>query len=56
MQYEATDWMFRDLNAKEEIVFRQWARDHQTTEHYSKKMIYHPVIRDEWSCIGYKGE
>ena len=39
MRSTMPDSFFRDLNAKEEAEFRQWAQDHWT--------VWHPVVRDE---------
>lgn len=55
MAYKSDDFMFRNLDDKEEEIFRQWARDNQTPEHYEKRDLYHPVIREEWEKIRFKG-
>ena len=47
--------MFRKLDQNEEEDFRAWARENQTAEHYEKRDVYHPVVRDEWERIGFQG-
>jgi len=44
------DWMFRQLDAKEEESFRKWARKNWE---YGKDpdMAWHPVVRNEWAKI-----
>ncbi len=44
------DYMFRQLDAAEEDVFRKWAREHWE---YGKACddAWHPVVRDEWAKI-----
>lgn len=53
-----SDSLFKKLTVDEENGFREWARDpvNHTQEHWEKRGIYHPVIRDEWEKIGFKGE
>lgn len=46
---------FRELNNAEQEAFREWARENQTPEHFAKKGLYSPEVRNEWERIGYKG-
>jgi hypothetical protein len=52
------DSFFKELTVDEENGFREWARDpvNHTQEHWEKRGIYHPVVRDEWEKVGFKGE
>jgi hypothetical protein len=47
MAYKSKTFLYRDLTDKEEIEFRQWARENfcPTTEPISP--VWHPIVRDE---------
>lgn len=52
----AMDYIFKNLPTQDREEFRQWAKDNQTPEQYKKRNILHPIVRDEWEKIGYKGK
>lgn len=45
------DHLFRQLDAAEEMIFRQWAHDNWEPTIPDTFSVWHPVIRDEWRKI-----
>lgn len=44
------DAFFRKLSPKEEVAFRQWARDNFDPDKEPEE-VWHPVVRDEWTKL-----
>lgn len=48
--------MFRHLTPEEEIEFRAYAHEHPDDAKYRLETdtlcLVHPVVRDEWRCMG----
>ena len=42
--------MFKQLNASEELSFRNWARENFSLTQEVNPM-WHPVVRDEWAKL-----
>lgn len=46
------DSLFKTLDAEEEKLFRDWARDHYDPVYLEDQIgLWHPVTRDEWARI-----